>query len=127
MKTKIAVFLALLTISLTPAFAHHGGAAYDMANVLKLNATITEFSFVNPHVLIYFDAPDKDGNIDHWTCEAANPAVLQREGWKHDTIKPGDKVTMMGHPAKGGEKLMRFEKIILPDGRELQGQNLPQQ
>ena len=125
MKTKSVVLFAFLAILATSVSAHHGGAAYDTANITRLNATITDFSFVNPHVLIYFDAPDKDGKIDHWTCEAANPAVLIREGWKHDTIKPGDKVVILGHAAKDGAKFMRFEKIILPDGSELQGQNLP--
>jgi hypothetical protein len=125
LKTKLAVCAALLLALLTPAFAHHGGAAYDMSTVTSFNATITDFDFANPHVLIYFDATDKDGNVEHWTCEAANPAVLLREGWKHNTIKAGDKVTIMGHIAKGGQKLMRFEKIVLPDGRALQGQNLP--
>jgi len=125
---KLAIFAVLLLNLLLfpkPSLAHHGGAAYDSTKTTTLKATITDFSFQNPHVLIYFDAKDDSGNVDHWTCEAANPAVLIREGWKRDTIKPGDQVTILGHAAKSGAKNMRFEKIILPNGKELQGQNLP--
>lgn len=130
MKTRFAAIAALLASVLifsSPVLAHHGGAAYDGKVTATLKATITQVSFINPHVLIYFDAKDESGNVDHWVCEAADPAVLLREGWKRDTLKPGDQVTIMGHPAKSGAKTMRFEKVILANGKELQGQNLPQE
>lgn len=122
----MAVLLASLLVS-SPILAHHGGAAYDNKTITKLKATIAEVSFINPHVLIYFDAKDDKGNVVRWVCEAADPAVLLREGWKPETLKPGDEVTIWGHAAKSGARTMRFERVILANGKELQGQNLPQE
>jgi hypothetical protein len=112
--------LAALTIVCIPAFAHHGGAAYDPKVTLTLNATITEFKFINPHTLIYFDAPDDKGTIDHWSLETIDPGMLTRQGWTRNTLKPGDHVTIVGHPSKNGAKVMNLTKLVLADGTEMQ-------
>jgi hypothetical protein len=101
--------------------AHHGGAAWDMKTTLTLQGTVTEFRYVNPHVQIYFDATDDKGATVHWSCESADPAMLQRQGWNHEIVKPGDHVTIVGHPAKTGVKVMVLDKLILADGQELSG------
>ena len=98
--------------------AHHGGAAWDMKTTVNLQGTVTEFRFVNPHVQIFLDADDK-GKTVRWACESADPAMLVRQGWTRDIIKPGDHVTLVGHPAKTGVKIMVLEKMILASGKEI--------
>lgn len=100
-------------------FAHHGGAAFDMKSMVTVQGTITEFRWVNPHVQIYLDAADDKGNTVHWTCETADPSMLVRQGWSNDTLKPGDHVTLVGHPAKTGVKVMVLDKLVLANGQEL--------
>jgi hypothetical protein len=100
-------------------FAHHGGAAWDMKTTVNVQGTVTGFRFVNPHVLIFLDATDPSGKVVHWSCESADPAMLVRQGWTHDIMKPGDKVTLIGHPAKTGVKIMVLDKLILASGQEL--------
>jgi hypothetical protein len=110
------VFAALLCVC-APAFAHHGGAAYDSKTV-TLKATVTDFKYVNPHAQIYFDVTDDQGNVVHWNCETIDPGMLSRQGWTRNTIKPGDQVTIIGRPAKGGTKVMVLQKLVMPDGKE---------
>jgi hypothetical protein len=98
-------------------FAHHGGAAWDMKTTLNVQGTVTEFRFVNPHVQIFLDATDDKGKVVHWSCESADPAMLVRQGWTRDILKPGDHVTLVGHPAKTGVKIMVLEKLILANGK----------
>ena len=102
------------------ALAHHGGAAWDRTVTLNLQGTVTEYRFVNPHVQIYFDAKDDKGNIVHWSCESADPAMLVRQGWTRETLKPGDRVTFVGHQAKSGVKIMVLQKLILANGQEIE-------
>ena len=101
------------------AFSHHGASAYDRNNRITLKASITEFKWTNPHVYILFDALDQKGNTDHWSCESINPGMLSKQGWTRHTLNYGDKVTIIGFPAKSGSKVMLLEKLILADGKEL--------
>ena len=56
----------------TALSAHHGAAAYDRSITLTLKATVTEFVFSNPHIIISFDAADDNGKIVHWSAEGGS-------------------------------------------------------
>jgi Family of unknown function (DUF6152) len=85
-----------------PAFAHHGTAGYDMAKVITLTGTATKVDWTNPHIVIYMDAKDKQGTLQHWTLELSAPLLMQRFGWTKDSVKAGDQVVAETHPAKNG-------------------------
>jgi hypothetical protein len=123
--TRVFLFMALFLWG-GFAFAHHGGAEWDSKTTTTVQGTITEFRFVNPHVQIYFDSKDNNGKIDHWSCEAPDPAMLVRQGWTREILKPGDHVTFVGHPAKSGAKMMTLQKVTLPDGQELEARGAAQ-
>jgi hypothetical protein len=91
---------------------------------LTLNGTVTDFKYINPHAQIYFDVTDDKGNVAHWNCETIDPAMLSRQGWTRNVIKPGDKVTIVGRPAKSGAKVMVLQKLLLSDGKELDAKYL---
>jgi len=76
MKVRLLIFLAAAVgflILSVPMFAHHGSAAYDLTTTVTLQGTVTEFQFINPHVLLDFDVKDDKGNIEKWTAEAGSP------------------------------------------------------
>ena len=110
--------LAILFVLSGPAFAHHGSAAYDMSKSVTVTGTITEFQFVNPHVLISIDAKDPSGKAEKWQGELTSPNHLARAGWTRSTLKPGDQVTLIGGPAKSGSPTMWIRKIT-KDGQEV--------
>ncbi len=117
-----AFFGAVISLVIcAPMFAHHGASAYDRGATVTLKATITEFKYANPHVQIFFDAKDDKGNVQHWNCETINPAMLSKQGWSKNTLKPGDQVTIIGHPSRTGSPIILLEKLVLADGRELAG------
>jgi hypothetical protein len=112
-------FTALaLAISL-PAYAHHGTANYDMTKLITLKGTVTDFQFINPHTLIMFDIKNDKGQVEHWQAEATSPNHLVRAGWTKDILKPGDQITISGYRAKNGSPIMRFGKMVLPNGQEI--------
>ena len=121
MKSKrmiLAAFAASMLAVCGPLFAHHGGAEYDRGKSLTLKGTITEFRFINPHVLFEFEAKNDQGEVEKWQGEVSNPLQLTRQGWNRHTFKPGDEVTFIGNPAKSGTKSMWINRIILPNGQD---------
>ncbi len=99
--------------------AHHGTAAYDTTTNVTVSGVVTEFRFVNPHVLVYWDAKDESGAVKRWSGERSGPNSMARNaGWNRNTIKPGDQVTITGRPAKNGTPTMAISKIVL-NGKEL--------
>jgi hypothetical protein len=122
-KTNRAGQFALLAgflMGANPAFAHHGGSMFDMGRSVTLKATVTDYLWTNPHVMIYACAKDNKGAVQRWTIELrGSPTVAAKVGWSKETIKPGEELTFVGHPAKNGSESMRLEKVVFPNGMEL--------
>jgi len=106
--TIITVEGVLLMIS-GPMLAHHGMAAFDMENVTTVKGTITNFEFINPHVLIYLDVVGEKGEVQHWLAENQSNNHLSRMGWARTTLKPGDQVTIVGHRARNGSFTLELQ------------------
>jgi hypothetical protein len=110
---------ALLLVASAPVFAHHGPAEYDTTTQTTLKGTITDFQFMNPHSVIFFDVKDAAGNAQKWSAEALSATSMVRQGWSKTMMKPGDQVTIIGNISKNGSHTMRLNKIVLPSGKEL--------
>jgi hypothetical protein len=124
MKVRLLIFLVAAVgflILPVPMFAHHGTAGSDMTKTITLRGTVTQFEFINPHALLYFDVKDDKGNIEKWSSEAAPLSLLARRGWSRNSLMPGDQITISGHPAKGGAHALWIQKIVLSNGQELIG------
>lgn len=123
MKTKISLGSFLLAVLLTiPLLAHHSfSAEFDGTKPIQLKGTVTRIDWANPHVYFYIDIKGADGKVENWGCETAGPGGLLRRGWKRDSLKVGDEVTVNGYRAKDGSKLADARHITLPDGRRIFG------
>ena len=113
-----AVAGLVFILSIRPAFAHHGTAAYDTSKQITVTGTVTEFDFVNPHTILEFTAKGEGGNTVKWQGELTSPNRLARAGWTRSTLKPGSEVTATGFPSKGGGNTIWIQKIVA-DGKEL--------
>jgi hypothetical protein len=122
MRNKVTLSLiasGILFVVSGSAFAHHGAAAYDSSKMVTVTGTVTDFQFVNPHVLIIMDAKDPStGKIEKWEGELTSPNHLARAGWTKSTIKPGDEVTMTGSALKSGGLAMAIRKVM-KDGQQI--------
>lgn len=101
-------------------FAHHGfSVEFDKDKPLTLTGTVTKMEFMNPHIYFYVDVKGTDGKVVNWAFEGGPPNVIYRQGWRKDTLKPGDVVTVKGFRAKDGSHLGACATVKLPDGREI--------
>jgi hypothetical protein len=103
--------------SATLAGHHSFAAQYDANKPVTLKGTITKVEWMNPHTYFYLDAVDDKGKAAKWAVEGGAPNVLYRQGWKPNSLKEGDKVTVVGSRAKDGTNLANAIAFILPDGR----------
>jgi hypothetical protein len=122
MNMKLFVLLAfasgLLAVSAS-TFAHHGLAAYDTTKVMTIKGTVTDFEFINPHVEIYLDVEGADGKLQKWVAEGVSVGNMARGGWTKNTLKTGDRITVVGNFARNGSHAMTFSKIVMADGKTL--------
>ena len=103
-----------------PLFAHHGtGVAYEVDKQVTIKGTVTEWIWANPHCGLLFDVTDDKGNVVHWGAELGNPHALSQVGLSKDIFKAGDKVTVMGHPARSGAPRLELVEATLADGRKV--------
>jgi hypothetical protein len=111
---------ALLAAAL-PLAAHHSFAAeYDRSKPIKFTGKVTKVEWMNPHIYFYVDVKDEaTGKITNWACEGAAPNGLYRNGWRKDSLKAGDTVSVEGWRAKDGSNLMNAGTVVLPDGKRV--------
>ena len=102
-----------------PALAHHSFAMFDADKTVTMTGTVKEFEWTNPHVWLRIMAADQAGTQRQWALEMGAPGQQSRIGWKPDSVKPGDKVTVTIHPLKDGSRGGQFVSAVLPDGQRL--------
>ena len=96
-RTAAAIVLAgVLTLAgAAPARAHHAfEAEYDANKVVNLTGIVTKLDWINPHAYVFLDVADEGGAVKNFRVEMGPPYALVRGGWKKDTLKIGDKVTV---------------------------------
>lgn len=120
MRMKVKLAAALLALG-APVFAHHSfEAEYDRNKTVQVVGTVTKMDWMNPHARFYVDAKDESGNVTNWNFELGSPNVLRRQGWKRDSLKAGDRVTVDGYLAKDGTRgIANARRVTLPDGRSV--------
>jgi hypothetical protein len=122
--TWLAMALALILSAVAaPVWAHHGDAGRYDEGLVTLNGTIVELQMINPHSIIVLDVPEAGGKITRWQAEMGGPNALSRGfGWTRNTLKPGDKVTLVGRRVKSGAPYMNLTEralVYMTDSKKL--------
>lgn len=128
-RTGLLAALGLLPVVLAtaPAPAHHANSAFDREATITVSGTVTRWQFINPHVGIWVEAADENGEPREWTGEFQSVQDLYRLfGWNKDTFRPGDPVTLIGNPDRRPDHYsMWVEGVIFTDGTEVDVRNNP--
>lgn len=127
MKRKLVLSLMVMAAGFFPgirAYAHHSFAAtYFVDQTIKIEGTVTQFLYRNPHSFVKVDAPDDKGEMQSWSIEWGGGAQLTQSNVSRDTLKPGDHVIVTGNPGRDtAEHRIRMHSILRPsDGWKWEG------
>jgi hypothetical protein len=123
MSSRIGPMLAAAMLAIAPVAAHHGAGVFEPEKKVTVVGTVTDFQFVNPHVLVYINVKGDDGKDVQWGGELTSPNRLARDAravkWHKSLLEPGDRITMTGHPARNGAPMMDILKIVDAQGSVL--------
>ena len=122
MRIKASALLICLGLlaGAVPMLAHHSFAAeYDANKPITITGTVTKLEWMNPHARFYVDVKGTDGKVASWNFELGAIPVLLKQGWRKDSLKVGDQVTVDGSRAKDGSMSANARSVKLADGRRV--------
>lgn len=125
MNTMTRVLFAIaLMLAATAAYAHHSfDAEYDSKKPITITGYVTKLDWLNPHAFVYLDVQDDGGAVKNYKVEMGPPYALTRGGWKRDTLKIGDKVTItnaaQAKDGSSGAGSMPSTSMTLANGQKL--------
>ena len=113
-----AIVILALVCAAIPVAAHHSWPV-SYSQLVTVKGTVTEFTWTNPHPMIAIEVKNSEGAIEKWMI--GGPAVnrMEANGWTKTTVKPGDVITGIGYQFADGQKIVRLERAILADGKEI--------
>ena len=121
MMNKMGVF-ALgaigILVAASPLFAHHRWPV-NRSTEVTVQGTVTAYAWGNPHVMIGLDVQSDDGRVEGWQVGGPSINRMAANGWDRDTLKAGDVITGIGFRFTDGSMILRLERVMTPDGREL--------
>jgi hypothetical protein len=113
------VFTLGLLVASAPLFAHHANAVFDTTKTVTVKGTVTEWFWANPHCLLRFDVTDDAGQVAHWVGETQAPINMIGNGWRRDSFKSGDEITVSLRPLRNGRPGGSIQTVVLADGKTL--------
>lgn len=120
MKTLlVSAVVALTLVSGAVSLSAHHSWPVNMEKLVTVKGTVMQFEWANPHPMITLEVKGDDGRAEKWLI--GGPAInrMEANGWTRDTVKPGDVLTGTGYQFSDGQKIIRLERVVFADGKEM--------
>ena len=114
-----ALMLVVGLLSLPVSLSAHHSWPVSYGKQVTVKGTVTAVTWANPHPMISLDVPAADGKVEKWSVGGPALAQMERNGWSATTLKVGDVITGTGYQFSDGQKIIRLETVMLPDGKEM--------
>ena len=120
MKTLfVPVFVLIVLMSgAVPLSAHHSWPV-SRSQLVTVKGTVIAFSWENPHPTITLEVRSDDGKVEKWLVGGPDINRMEANGWTRTSVKPGDVITGIGYQFSDGQKIIRLERVVMADGKEM--------
>jgi hypothetical protein len=110
--------LAALAFALVAPLAAHHSWPVSNDKLVTVKGKVVQVEWENPHPMFTVEVQNANGQTEKW--QVGGPAIARMElnGWSKNTVKPGDVITGIGYQFSDGQKIVRLERVILPNGKE---------
>ena len=116
---SVVVLTGFLAFSGSGSGHHSFSAHYDIEVEVTIEGVVTDYQFINPHVLVFLDVTNAAGEIEKWIAETNSPSLFRRRGGlRADSLKAGDAITVAGHPSRVNPNDLHIRLLVFPDGTE---------
>ena len=116
------VIMALGTVAAfataSPLLAHHSWPV-NTSREVTVAGTVTGYDWGNPHVMIGLDVKTPDGTIEKWSVGGPSTTRMESNGWDKNTLKAGDVITASGYRFTDGQRILRLDKVVMANGKEM--------
>jgi hypothetical protein len=107
--------VVMVCTAATPLLAHHSWPV-DFSHEVTVKGTVAEYNWGNPHVMIGLEVKRDDGSIEKWNVGGPSTSRMEANGWHKNSLKLGDVITGTGYQFSDGQKVLRLQRITMPDG-----------
>ena len=114
----VPVFVILALVPGAVSLSAHHSWPVSFSRLVTVKGTVKEFVWENPHPMITLEVRT-DGKIEKWLVGGPAISRMEANGWTKTTVKPGDVITGSGYQFADGQKIIRLERVVLPDGTEI--------
>lgn len=111
-KAKMAL-LFLAAFWLSSADAHHSFSATFTDEIITVEGVVERMSFSNPHVIVFFNVTEDNGEQQEWMSEGSAATLLRNRGWSRDSLVKGDYIRVTGNSTRNGSPMVSMEEIHL--------------
>lgn len=118
----MAVSVAIVLWASAPLGAHHTGATLLSETTVTMKGVVKSWLWSNPHCLLTIEVKGAEGQVVQWVMEAQAPNSIYPAGYRNNTFKPGDEVTVTANPVTNGRPYGRIASVVLADGSKLGGE-----
>jgi hypothetical protein len=112
---------AFAMLASAPLDAHHTGSTLLSETTVTLKGVVKTWLWSNPHCLLTLEVTGADGQVVQWVVEAQAPNSIYPAGYRNNSFKPGDQVTVTLNPVTNGRPYGRISRVVLADGTTLGG------
>ena len=100
-KSLFSLMIAGSLLLAIPLVAHHSiSAEFDTSKPISFTGTVKKVDWMNPHIYTHVEVKGADGKVVVYRVEGGPPNALFRNGWREDSLKIGETVSVEGVRAK---------------------------
>jgi hypothetical protein len=119
MGKRLALAMGGLVALAAPASAHHSFAMFDRARTVTITGDVTKFEWTNPHSWLHVQGTSGSEPAKAWSIEMTSPNILVYKGWRPNSVKPGERITVTIYPLRDGSPGGAFVKAVTASGKVL--------